>query len=88
MEVPTRMHENAPHIIMNRVSELAQERGWTTIDQFARETGFAYTTAHALWRNRTTRIDYETLERLCAVFGVEPGDILVRVPVGSERVSV
>lgn len=80
------MSGNAPHIIMNRVSELAQERGWTTIDQFARETGFAYTTAHALWRNRTTRIDYETLERLCTVFGVEPGDILVRVPVGSARV--
>jgi putative transcriptional regulator len=82
------MSEHAPYAIMNRVSELAQERGWTTIDQFARETGFAYTTAHALWRNRTTRIDYETLARLCDVFGVEPGDILVRVPVGSARVSV
>jgi putative transcriptional regulator len=80
------MSESASYVIMNRVSELAQQQGWTTIDQFARETGFAYTTAHSLWRNRTTRIDYETLARLCEVFGVEPGDILVRVPVGSVRV--
>jgi len=87
-EGTSRVVENASHIIVNRVSELARELGWTTISQFARETGFAYTTAHALWRNRTTRIDYETLARLCDVFGVEPGDILVRVPVGAARVGV
>jgi putative transcriptional regulator len=36
-----------------------------------------------LYHERTRRIDYETLEKLCRFFGCQPGDLLVYVPEGS-----
>ena len=39
----------------------------------------AYNTAYNLYHGRGNRIDYDTLEKFCALFDVTPGDVLVRV---------
>lgn len=66
-------------MIVNRIGEIARLRGITKITELAERAGLAYNTAHALYTGRTTRIDYETLDRLCETLGVQPGDLLVHV---------
>ena len=66
-------------MIVNRVGEIARWRGITKITDLAERAGLAYNTAHALYTGRTTRIDYDTLDRLCATLDVQPGDLLVHV---------
>jgi putative transcriptional regulator len=69
-------------MIVNRVGELARRRGITKITELAERAGLAYNTAHALFTGRTTRIDYETLDRLCETLDAQPGDLLVHVKAG------
>lgn len=66
-------------MIVNRVKEIAQRRGITKITELAERAGLAYNTAHALYTGRTTRIDYETLDRLCLTLCVQPGDLFAHV---------
>ena len=67
-------------MIINRTAAVARGRGITTITELAMRTGLAYNTAHALFTGRSTRIDHETLDRLCAALGVQPGDLFVYEP--------
>ena len=67
-------------MIINRTATLARRRGIMTITALAARTGLAYNTAHALYTGRTTRIDHDTLDRLCAALDAQPGDLLVYVP--------
>jgi DNA-binding Xre family transcriptional regulator len=60
-----------------RIGELAKNEG-LTIKALAERAGVAYNTAHALYTSRATRIDLDTLDRMCAALGVEPGAIFVR----------
>ena len=60
-----------------RVGELAKQQG-LTIKALAERAGVAYNTAHALYTGRATRIDLDTLDRICAALGAEPGDLLIR----------
>ena len=67
-------------MIINRTAAIARGRGITTITALAAHTGLAYNTAHALYTGRTTRIDHDTLDRLCAALDAQPGDLFVYVP--------
>ena len=60
-----------------RVGELARQQG-LTIKALAERAGVAYNTAHALYTGRATRIDLDTLDRMCAALQVEPGDLFMR----------
>ena len=60
-----------------RVGELAKQQGFT-IKALAERAGVAYNTAHALCTSRATRIDLDTLDRICTALQVEPRDIFVR----------
>lgn len=60
-----------------RVGELAKQQGFT-IKALASRAGVAYNTAHALCTGRATRIDLDTLDRICTALQVEPRDIFVR----------
>ena len=62
-----------------RIGEIARQQG-LTIKALAERAGVAYNTAHALSTGRATRIDLDTLDRICAALQVEPGDVLVRQP--------
>ncbi len=63
--------------IRMRIGELARHDG-LTIKALAARAGVAYNTAHALATGRATRIDLDTLDRICAALQVEPADLFVR----------
>ena len=60
-----------------RVGELAKQQG-LTIKALAERAGVAYNTAHALYTSRATRIDLDTLDRICLALGVEPGALFMQ----------
>lgn len=66
-------HREAP-VLINRLSRLIGERRLNVTD-VAEGTGISYRTLHDLYHARTTRIDLETLNRLCAFFDVGPEQI-------------
>ncbi|MBE5758086.1 MAG: helix-turn-helix transcriptional regulator [Clostridiales bacterium] len=41
------------------------------------KTGLARSTVTQLYHDKATRIDFETVEKLCTLFGCEIGDLLV-----------
>ena len=61
-------------VLINRLSRLCGERRLTVKD-VASGSGISYRTLHDLYHARTTRIDLETLNKLCAFFDVEPGAV-------------
>ncbi len=65
--------------IENRVSTFlgARREGITDL---ARGAGLSRTTAHTLYYATATRVDFETLEKLCRYFGCGVGDLLVYRP--------
>ena len=48
------------------------------IKVLAERLGVAYNTAYNLYHGRGNRIDYETLDKFCVLYDVQPGDVLVR----------
>lgn len=60
-----------------RIGEVARQQG-LTIKALAARAGVAYNTAHALSTGRATRIDLDTLDRICTALQVEPGDLFIR----------
>ncbi len=48
--------------------------------EIARRSGVSLVTVNAIANNRTTRVDLETLDALCRVLKVDPGELLERVP--------
>ena len=65
--------------IESRVSTLlgARREGITDL---ARGAGISRTTAHTLYYATATRVDFETLEKLCRYFGCGVGELLVYRP--------
>ena len=64
--------------IQLQVGVMAKKQGFT-IKSLAERAGVAYNTAHSLYTGRATRIDLDTLERLCQALDAEPGDLLIRL---------
>jgi putative transcriptional regulator len=62
-------------VLINRLSRLIGERR-VTVKDVSEGTGISYRTLHDLYHDRTTRIDFATLDRLCAFFDVGPEQIL------------
>lgn len=60
-----------------RIGEVARQQS-LTIKALAERAGVAYNTAHALFTGRATRIDLDTLDRICTALQVEPGDLFIR----------
>ena len=48
--------------------------------ELARLSGVSFPTVNRLYNNKATRVDLETLDRLSAVLGCKPGDLLERKP--------
>ena len=61
-------------IVCNLPVLLAERR--MKVADVARETGMSKTTLHKLYNGQSTRIDFETIERLCLLLNVEVGDLL------------
>ena len=61
-------------IVCNLPVLLAERR--MKVADVARETGMSKTTLHKLYNGQSTRIDFETIEKLCLLLHVEVGDLL------------
>ena len=61
-------------IVCNLPVLLAERR--MKVADVARETGMSKTTLHKLYNGQSTRIDFETIEKLCVLLHVEVGDLL------------
>ena len=46
--------------------------------ELSRRSGVSLTTINAMVNNKTTRVDLATLDKLCRVLDVDPGDLLKR----------
>ena len=61
-------------IVCNLPVLLAERR--MKVADVARETGMSKTSLHKLYNGQSTRIDFETIEKLCLLLNVEVGDLL------------
>ncbi len=57
-----------------RVRELAEAQG-LNITTLARKAELSYTTAHALWHDRTDQLNRKTLDRLARALGVQVSEL-------------
>lgn len=62
--------------IRSRLPELRLARNRATLLEVSEETGIAMSTLSKFDRSRTTRIEFDVLEKLCRYFGVGPGELL------------
>jgi putative transcriptional regulator len=59
------------------ISEAGEQSWRLTQRRLADETGVAVTTINRLYRNDFTRVDVNTVEKLCDYFSCEAGDLFV-----------
>ncbi len=59
-----------------RLKQLLEKRGMAQTELQA-QSGLGYSTINALYHEKTERIEFATLEKLCQVLGCEVGDLLV-----------
>ena len=61
-------------IVCNLPVLLAERR--MKVADVVRETGMSKTTLHKLYNGQSTRIDFETIEKLCLLLDVDVGELL------------
>jgi len=66
-------------VIVSRLSRLLGERRMS-VQELAQRSGVSRRALHDLYHDRSSRIDYATLDRICRVLDVGVGDVLERVP--------
>ncbi|MFL1732957.1 helix-turn-helix domain-containing protein [Moraxella oculi] len=57
---------------------LAQRR--LKVADLIRMTGISKSTVHKIYNEQTTRIDFETIDKICEALDVQVGDIFEHVP--------
>lgn len=67
-----------------RIDQALEKRGMTTAE-LAEKAEIAYNTALSLRRGAPTRIDLDTLARVCEVLEMHPGELLALVDVGEQH---
>ena len=61
---------------MREVLEAAK----TGQSEAARQSGVSFATVNRMCTNATRRVDLDVIDRLCATFRVDPGDLFEYVP--------
>lgn len=74
-------------MIRSRILVVMAERRVRTIAQVARESGVSVPALSRLANEKAERVDFGTLDRLCAYFACQPGDLLEWVPEHNESDS-
>ena len=64
-------------MIKIRLNELLEERD-QTLYWLARETGIRYATLWQMSRDEISLLNLKSLDKICKILKVEPGDVLVR----------
>lgn len=73
-------------MIVSRVKEVMDRQG-ITVRELADRAHITYNTANALYRGYQTRVDLPILDRVCEVLDVQPGDLFVRLPTGTDELA-
>lgn len=66
-------------MIKNHLSKLMGERRMT-ITEVSKLTGMSNTTISHLYNEKVTRLDFNTLEKLCKLFNCNTQDIIEYIP--------
>ena len=66
-------------MIVNHLPTLLAERRLKVADA-VRATGISKTTLHKIYNDQSSRIDFDTINKLCEFLEVEVGDIFEYVP--------
>lgn len=66
-------------MIVNRLPLLLAEKRLKVADA-VRETGISKTTLHKIYNDQSTRIDFDTIDKLCEYLDVKVGDIFEYAP--------
>jgi len=66
-------------VIANKLSEMLGRKRMS-VKALQRATGVSYGALHALYANKTKRVDLSILARICGALDCEVGDILEYVP--------
>ena len=56
------------------------EKGNISVAELEKKSGVNKNTLHALYKNKSTRLDLSVLERICEALDCEPGELLERGP--------
>lgn len=62
-------------MIKLNLAVLLAEKGLRVAD-LDRQSSIGKSTLHRMYNNKTTRIDFNTLNELCHVLDIEPGDLI------------
>ncbi|EGK14839.1 XRE family transcriptional regulator [Psychrobacter sp. 1501(2011)] len=73
-------------VIVNHLPTLLAERRLKVADA-VRATGISKTTLHKIYNDQSSRIDFDTIDKLCEFLEVEVGDIFEYVP-GAEELDL
>ena len=66
-------------MIVNHLPTLLAEKRLKVADA-VRATGISKTTLHKIYNDQSSRIDFDTIDKLCEFLEVEVGDIFEYVP--------
>ncbi|MBD3726236.1 MAG: helix-turn-helix transcriptional regulator [Moraxella osloensis] len=66
-------------MIMNRLPLVLAQRRLKVADA-VRETGISKTTLHKIYNDQSTRIDFETIDKLCEYLDVQVNELFEYVP--------
>lgn len=64
--------------IHTKLDDVLEQRG-RSLYWLQQQTGISYTALLRLRKDRARSVDYEVLDKICAVLDCEPGDLIVRV---------
>ena len=68
-------------MVLLRVRELAESKGINNPFVLSDRTGLAYANCWKMWKGKQTRIDLNTIDRLCEALECKPGDFIKYVKV-------
>lgn len=64
-------------MIETKVKEMAESHGIKSSYELQRALNVVPTVAVRLWRGKVTRFSVEILDKICAAFDCQPGDLLI-----------
>ena len=58
---------------------------WSKVADLIRMTGISKSTMHKIHNEQTSRIDFETMDRICDALDIGVGDLYTHIPKDSEN---
>ena len=74
-------------MIKLNVREVAEAKGFSNASALAAATGIHRTSMYRIWNGAATRLDLDTLDRLCEVLKVPAGMLMTHIPAREGRIS-